>query len=213
MSRKPSSPEILAELWDAYCTRHHAKHGKKPSKRQFCGYLDWDPSALAKWMTRDAPNNRRIPVDRIPQLAEALMLSKKEADRLMAARVREMSAADPSVREAMRWAIATAKHAEAQRHRLEPDERRLLVAFRTAVTFYPRWLYGDREEEDVLLAQMQVLLERAEELHAEEATNQTDDHIDLRDRTQALLEKMRAQATASRAFEFAEAKRRARKMR
>lgn len=51
MTHKLSSPEILTELWHAYCTRHHTKHGKMPSKRQFCSHLDWDPSALAKWMT------------------------------------------------------------------------------------------------------------------------------------------------------------------
>lgn len=141
------------------------------------------------------------------------MLSKKEEDRLMAARVSEMSAVDPSVREAVRWAIATAKHAEAQRHRLDTDEHRLLAAFRTAITFYPRGLYGDRDEEDVLLAQMQVLLERAEERHADEANGFAPDGLDLCDRTKILLEKMRAHATASRAFEFAEAKRRAKKMR
>jgi len=211
MSTRPTSADVLQALWARYRTQYRSVKGRDPSKSQFCKDLGWDRSALSKWMKPDTPNHRRIPLERIGPLSTALMLSLREEDKLMAARVRELLATDASLRAALAWVAVKAREAQARRGHLDVDEKRVLTAYREAALTYPRGLYGDREEAGLLLAQMQVTLERAEGLHAQEAqTEQDAETPDLTARKQAVLAKIAAHQAVKRQPAFREAKRRAR---
>lgn len=190
MSTALSSPELLRALWDRYAELHVSTLRGKPSKRNLCAQLGWDGNVLSKWMKSDAPNHRRIPLERIEQLAVALRLTQAETDRLMHARIRELGESDPSVTAAVKWAIDAARRATRRRLELSDEESRLVVAFRQALEQYPRGLYGDAEENVLMFAQMQVLLERAEGLHIEEASAEHNAPCERMPERQARLDRL-----------------------
>ena len=160
MSRpKKSSPEILRELWSGYCARFRVS---QPSKQQVSKNMGLDPHALSKWMQLDAKGSRRIPVERIAQVATGLMLSSEESRRLMTARIAELAADDPSVKVAVLWVADSAKQQAARRHALTQDEAFVLEAYRLAEQNFPRGLVCGVETQTALVAMMQVLLEADE---------------------------------------------------
>ena len=205
-----TTPEMLRQLWAAEGHKREARGLRPWSQRTFCQHMGWNASTLAKWMSPDTPNNRRIPLERIEELAGAWQLSAIETDRLMAARLREMSEASPVLRMALRWTAKRVQAAEARKHRLELDECLVLAAYQTALEQFPRGLYGDREEAGLIVAQMQVLLERAEELHSDEARGAADEVGVAEPRKQAALARLREKLLAAREAQAAEARRRAR---
>jgi|APMI01.1.fsa_nt_gi hypothetical protein len=187
-----SSPELLRELWQNYVERYMAQMPhSEPTMRRTSRELGWDESALAKWMQSNTPNHKRIPLERIAQLGVGLMLVQDDVDRLMATRIEEMCAADPGVKAAIDWAVE-AMHVQARsKYALNGDEIRVLAAFRAAAENYPRGLYCDDDEPQLMLAQMQVLLERAEELASEEdSIEQPSTSID-QSRLAAILDQLR----------------------
>lgn len=213
MAGTPSSPEVLRALWADYVARYTAKVGLQPTRRSICQQIDLDPNALAKWMTIGTPNHKRIPVERINKLAEALMLSERQTNRLMAARIQELREFDPSFESALSW-VAT-KTAARYRHMLNDDEMHVVAAYRVALDSWPRGLYRDGEEDSSLVAMMQVILERAEALHADEHEAELAQSMDLTQTKTDVLAMLRARypEVFGKKAPFNEALKRARTMR
>jgi hypothetical protein len=187
MSENLSSAALLRENWAKFALRYFQQLGRKPSKRELSKQLAFDVSALSKWMDLDGPKNRRIPVEHVAVVATALMLSPKEADQLMTTRITELARDDKSVKAALTWVLERNKSSMVMRRLLTEEELHVLAAFQLASESFPRGLYRDAEESSLMVAQMHVLLERAQGLATEEDSLDRDLKIDTRSMTDKLM--------------------------
>lgn len=194
---KQESPDLLRALWERFEAHYVRQLGRKPSKREMSAQLGFDPSVISKWMQHDAPRNGRIPTEHIAVLAQAMMLTPKETDRLMSARLFEMAAHEPGINATIKWVADSVTRKVTQRHALDEDEKQVLAAFRLARDNFPRGLYGDAQEASLLVAQMQISLERAEALHIEEAQADSANADPVRANTERLKAAMQANARKS----------------
>ena len=161
MTKRESSPVVLSRLWATYAARYHRNVGQPMSKRDFCNRLDWKPNRLAKWTSSTSSNSRRIPLEHMDKLAEAMMLGPADRDRLMMARIREICAADASTHALVMWMGARYKDKSVNLHHLEEDEKGVLAAYRVAKEGWALGLTGSDSEMTSLVAHFQAQLERA----------------------------------------------------
>lgn len=160
-----NSAAVLRRIWDRYVSDvSEAKGGPLVlSMREVAHRLNLDPSALAKWMSADAPVSRRIPLRHVPSLAEFLMMTKAERDELMEARLSELHETDEVV-VACSWLLETLQpFIQAP---LDEDETLVLAAFRQARKNYPRGLYPT--EHETMSAMFDAHLKASESLYIEE---------------------------------------------
>lgn len=185
-----SSALLLREFWEKY----RQAHGGKPTKQKISRALGLDPHALTKWMRIDGPSNARIPVERIPQLARGLMLTSREEDRLMAARIAELGRTDRSVGALVRWLHATVRRRTRLEFEPEPDEQFVLGAYRLAAENFPRGLIQDEAVTRNLVAYFQVLLEDCEAAWRDEDAQDADHAPALADKAVATTQLLKAAA-------------------
>lgn len=170
----PNSAEVLRKIWASYTEGYKKTLGREPSMRETSDQIGLDPSALAKWMSVDAPASRRVPVSMIPILEDALMMSAGELDELMVARLTELSETE-DVMAACNWLAGFLERSTA----LSQEEGLVLATFRSSREKYPLGLHLDAEEHTMMRAQMEVLLERAQvhelDLRFQDAENTSPD--------------------------------------
>lgn len=164
-----SSALLLKTLWDDFEKRYTKQMSHKPSKSQMCSQLGLDKDSLSKWMNQDGHKNRRIPVEHIERISEAMMLAPEQKASLMKVRLREIAGDDPSMKVLFGWISETVKQSVTRRHALQQDEALVLELFRKAREDFPRGLYFDSGEKEALQQQFQRLLKTAEENHCAEA--------------------------------------------
>lgn len=156
MSRAtPTSAEILRKIWARYAEGYKKTSGRDPSMRETSKDIGLDESALSRWMN---PGSHRIPVRMIPVLEQALMMSVDELGELMITRLTELNESDDMIT-VNNWLIEFLKRLTA----LSQEEELVLATFRSAREKYPLGLHLDAEEQTIMRAQMEVLLERAQE--------------------------------------------------
>lgn len=172
MKTENSSPALLRELWTNYRAKYHESiPNRLPiSKRDWCYQMEYtDNNRLSKWMTLDAPNNRRIPLEHIPSLAIGMRVTVRESerDRLMATRLREMGLIDPSMKTAVSWAVDAGKRAATrqytEKYALSDDEAFVLACYRVAKDSSPLGIEQTERVTVSLVAHFQVQLERSAE--------------------------------------------------
>ena len=166
---KLNSATILRAIWMRHANDVRQIRNQRISMRGTCHLLGVDASALAKWMTEDASIKKRIPIRHLPELREILMMSQKEYDQLMEARLGELEEGDEHDETiiACKWIIDTLA-SESNAGPLSNDEVTVLAAFRKAQEKHPRGLYFDADEAGLLEGVMNQILSRAQRYHEQE---------------------------------------------
>jgi len=163
---KDNSAIVLRSIWERFATEFEEHRGRRASMREASHELDVDKSALAKWMTADAPIKRRVPLRHLPTLRTYLMMSAKEYDQLMEARLAELEPGDETVI-GCTWLLESLAP-ERDTAPIDQEEQAVLNAFREAREKRPRGLYFDADEPGLLKGLLEEALKRAQRLYEDE---------------------------------------------
>lgn len=195
MTAEKSSAQVLSRIWESFAKNAERETGLPLSKSATSrNYLDGDDRLLTRWLNPGARKNWRIPLARVPDVCRELQASPEMTDRLMMAKLSEISQEDPEhpILVAASWAFG---HCESQNHGLSADEQRVLAAYRSQAQRFPRGLYGARDELDTLGPVFEELLQRAQKTYEDDDAGSLDEDPSARSerkaQTDALLMKMK----------------------